>query len=226
MVTRSYPTDHALAPSRVVVVGAGGPPSPTDLSAGDKCVPLVVHAAFNVVVYLIQETVLPYKALMEIGCDCTHDHGICYLAAELDALNDTITDELIPMTRLKCLPCTDLFAPFELVVERLEDVVLRSTCTSNFNQTKSGAWKCKASHCTGPTCPTCCGVDGPPVDNSRPYQNSSVCPEIAPSCTSYKGGSQYGICTKCGEHFGQLLDLLETVTAIVFAFVANTTCAG
>lgn len=49
MVTRSYPTDHALAPSRVVVVGAGGPPSPTDLSAGDKCVSLVVHAAFNVV---------------------------------------------------------------------------------------------------------------------------------------------------------------------------------
>ena len=60
--------------------------------------------------------VFNFEQLMELLCSCTgHAPGICWLADEAMALYNTIDDELIPMTRLKCLPCTDLYAPFELV---------------------------------------------------------------------------------------------------------------
>eukprot|EP00729_Bicosta_minor_P016799 gene16799-9598_t len=121
LVTSSHPavvpvvstTDQALAPSGEA--GVATSPSPTGLGAGDKCASFVVHAAFNILVYGIQEMVFNFEQLMELLCSCTgHAPGICWLADEAMALYNTIDDELIPMTRLKCLPCTDLYAPFEL----------------------------------------------------------------------------------------------------------------
>jgi len=190
-----------------------------------KCVPPNVKQRFTEVVVELHGA-LELWPFLKYGCDSGDlSAGVCWIAGEMEALSHDFDAEIYPMINLTCLPCKDLFAPVELISQRLEEMVLRGECRPLINGTLPHS--CRADHCTGSTCPTCCGVDGPPIDNRNHGRNSTVCPQEVPTCVGYTGdGGHGGFCNRCGKYYPQLVELVNRVSTIVLDFVASTTCDG
>ena len=73
---------------------------------------------------------------LKYGCDSGDlSAGVCWIAGEMEALSHDFDAEIYPMINLTCLPCKDLFAPVELISQRLEEMVLRGECRPLINGT-------------------------------------------------------------------------------------------